>query len=249
MRRWVLLVSVVGLIMAGAVSRAHDAGGGMATRWYETSRDSAHLAPKPSEEAGAVVQVYGARAWGWRGYFGVHTWIATKAPNAESYVVYEVIGWRKYRNQSVVAIHYATPDRRWFGSKPELYVDIRGDKAEALVDRVDAAARTYPFADDYTVWPGPNSNTFTAHVARAVPELALDMPPTAIGKDYLNATLFDAAPSGTGYQTSLFGLLGVMIAVEEGLEVNVLGLTFGIDPGDLAIKLPGVGRLSLLDRQ
>ena len=26
-------------------------------------------------------------------------------------------------------------------------------------------------------------------------------------------------------------------------EVNVLGLTFGIDPKDLAIKLPGLGRL------
>jgi len=247
MRRWVLAFGIIGLIMAGAVGRAHEAGGGVATRWYESSRESAGLAPKPSEETGAVVQVYGARAWGWRGYFGVHTWIATKAPDAESYVVYEVIGWRKYRHQSVVAIHFAAPDRRWFGSLPERYVDIRGNEAEALIDRIDAAARSYPFAESYTVWPGPNSNTFTAHVARAVPELNLDLPPTAIGKDYLNGTIFDAAPSGTGFQTSLFGLLGVMVAVEEGLELNVLGLTFGIDPGDLAIKLPGVGRLSLRD--
>jgi hypothetical protein len=44
-------------------------------------------------------------------------------------------------------------------------------------------------------------------------------------------------------QVSLLGVLGVLAGVEEGLEVNVLGLTFGVDPGDLAIKLPLAGTL------
>jgi hypothetical protein len=35
----------------------------------------------------------------------------------------------------------------------------------------------------------------------------------------------------------------VLVAIEEGIEVNVLGLTIGIDPLDFAIKLPGLGRL------
>ena len=52
-----------------------------------------------------------------------------------------------------------------------------------------------------------------------------------------------SAPSGTGYQVSLFGLIGLLAAREEGLEVTILGLTFGIDPLDLAIKLPGVGSI------
>jgi hypothetical protein len=74
--------------------------------------------------------------------------------------------------------------------------------------------------------------------------LGLDLPPTAIGKDYLGLTSVAASsPSGTGFQVSLAGVLGLMIGVEEGLEVNVLGLSFGIDPLDLAIKLPGIGRL------
>jgi hypothetical protein len=38
-------------------------------------------------------------------------------------------------------------------------------------------------------------------------------------------------------------VLGATLAVEEGLEVNILGLTFGLDPLDLAIKLPGLGRI------
>ena len=57
--------------------------------------------------------------------------------------------------------------------------------------------------------------------------------------------LVAGTPSGTGYQVSLFGLVGVLTAVEEGLEINLLGLSFGIDPLDLALKLPMAGRISL----
>jgi len=77
-----------------------------------------------------------------------------------------------------------------------------------------------------------------------VPELGLDLPPTAVGKDYLGPGSFLArSPSGTGYQVSLFGLLGVLIGREEGIEFNLLGLGFGIDPLDLALRLPGLGRV------
>ena len=79
-----------------------------------------------------------------------------------------------------------------------------------------------------------------------MPELRVDLPPTAIGKDYLpGGALVAGTPSGTGYQVSLFGLVGVLAAVEEGLEINLLGLSFGIDPLDLALKLPMAGRISL----
>jgi hypothetical protein len=90
------------------------------------------------------------------------------------------------------------------------------------------------------MYPGPNSNTFTAWVGRLVPELKLDLPPTAIGKDYLGDSLVAKAPSGTGFQ---FSVLGLLAGVEEGIEVNVAGLTFGIDPLDFALKLPGIGRV------
>jgi len=86
---------------------------------------------------------------------------------------------------------------------------------------------------------------FTAHVARQVPELKVDLPPTAIGKDYLtNGDVVARAPSGTGWQVSLFGALGVLAGVEEGIEVNFLGLVFGVDPLDFALKLPIVGRVA-----
>jgi hypothetical protein len=80
-------------------------------------------------------------------------------------------------------------------------------------------------------------------VVREVPELRVDLPPTAIGKDYLGMMPLALTPSGTGGQLSVLGVAGVAAGWEEGLELNLLGLTFGIDPRSLSIKLPLLGRI------
>jgi len=201
------------------------------------------LAPDPAATPEAVVQVYGARCSGWLGYFGVHTWIAVKPSGARAYTVYEVIDWRLRRSGSAVAIRKRAPDARWAGNVPTVLASRRGDGVDALIERIDRAAREYPYAAEYAAWPGPNSNTFTAHIARAVPELGVDLPPTAIGKDYLGDRLLATAPSGEGLQLSLFGLLGVLASGVEGFELNVLGLAFGIDPFSPALRLALLGRL------
>jgi len=201
------------------------------------------LAPDPATTPEPVVQVYGARCSRWRGYFGVHTWIATKPLGARAYTVYEVMDSHFRRTGSALAIRKRVPDARWFGHATRLLAEKRGAGVDALIERIDQAARAYPYARRYTVWPGPNSNTFTAYVARAVPELGVNLPPTAIGKDYLGRRLVATAPSGRGFQVSLFGLLGALVSGVEGFEINVLGLTFGIDPLCPALKLPLVGRL------
>lgn len=212
--------------------------------WRTASREPVGIAPNPALVKEAIIQVYGARAFNWRGYFGVHTWIAVKPTDAPHFTVYEVMGWRARHGQDVVAISNRSPDGRWYGAAPEILADLRGDGVDALIAKVDAAAHSYPYNDTYTIWPGPNSNTFVAHVARAVPELRLDLPPTAIGKDYIpNGKFFAETPSGTGYQFSLYGLLGLMVAREEGIEVNLLGLTFGLDLMNPALKLPLAGRI------
>jgi hypothetical protein len=126
---------------------------------------------------------------------------------------------------------------------PELYADKRGEGVDELIKRIDEAARTYPFAGEYGLWPGPNSNTFTAYLTRHVPELGVDLPGTAIGKDYLRDDIVHTPPSGRGLQVSLAGLLGFTASSVEGLEVNVLGLSFGVGPSGL--KLPFVGRIGV----
>jgi hypothetical protein len=201
------------------------------------------LAPDPKTTADPIVQVYAARAVRWRGYFGVHTWVAVKSRNASHYTVYEVNGWRLRRTGSAVSVSDRAPDSRWFGSRPELIAERRGDGVDELITRVEEAVEEYPYADTYRVWPGPNSNTFVAHVLRAAPELRADLPATAIGKDYLGPKFVAWSPSGTGAQVNVFGIAGALAGLEEGVELSVLGLTFGVDPLDLSLKLPLAGRL------
>lgn len=156
-------------------------------RFLEPVSVGESVAPHPAEYTDAVVQVYGANVWGLRGRFAIHTWIATKAENAANYTIYQVIGWRLRRHGSVVSISQGPPDKPWFGSEPVLLLDRRGDTVRDLVASVDEAARSYPFSSAYSMWPGPNSNSFTAWVGLQVPALELDLPFKALGKGWMEA--------------------------------------------------------------
>lgn len=211
--------------------------------WYQASREATGLAPDPAAEPRAVVQVYAARTFGWRGVFAVHSWIVVKPENAASYTRYDVVGWGGGR---VVRRNYAAPDARWYGNLPEILVDRRGPEAAALIPRIAAAVDSYPWPERYRSYPGPNSNTFVAHVGRSVPALGLDLPPTAIGKDYRDLSgAVGRAPSGGGVQLSLLGLGGILVAPAEGIEVNLLGLSAGLDLIEPAVRLPGFGRIGV----
>lgn len=208
------------------------------------SANSYGYAPLPVDFGEPVIQVYAARTRGTKKAVAVHSWVATKRQGAEFYEVSQVIGWRLRRGGTAVFMEPGIPDKDWYGNTPELLLDLRGAEAAALIDKIDAAVEAYPWAGEYTAWPGPNSNTFVSWVGLQVPELGLDLPSTAIGKDWRpieGAAGWSA--SGTGVQASLFGLLGATVGYEEGLEVNVLGLSFELDLFDLAIELPGVGRI------
>lgn len=166
-----------------ALSMAACSSGGS---WREASRESAGIAPDPEATEEAVLHVYGADAWGWRGWFAIHTWIAAKRSGDDTYRVYEVVGWRLNRGLPVVRIGPDIPDRYWFGARPTLLLEHRGDGVDELIDAVDAAARSYPWQSTYKAVPGPNSNTFTAWIAKSVPQLGLKLPFSAIGSGYVN---------------------------------------------------------------
>ncbi len=218
----------------------------VAADWRTASRDSSLIAPRPETTPEAVVQVYSARAFSWRGIFAVHTWISLKPKHAKKYTVYEVVGWHTLKGDTAIQIHQNEPDRYWYGARPEILSDLRGAEATAAIKGIKAAAAAYPYANTYITWPGPNSNTFTAFIVRHVPELKTDLSPLAVGKDFLPpGKILSRAPSGTGIQISIIGVLGVLISVNEGIEFNLLSLSFGIDPGDLAIRLPIIGKIGL----
>ena len=213
--------------------------------WRSATHRSAGFAPDPASHREPVVQVYASRAFAWRGAFADHTWIAVKPEGAASYTRYEVIGWYAGGGRSVVSeSSQRAPDAEWYGSPPRLVRDLRGAEAQAVIDRLQQAIASYPYPAEYRIWPGPNSNTFVAHLGRAIPELRLAMPSTAIGKDYVSLReIVGPSPSHTGFAVSLYGLAGVMAAWDEGVEVNVLGLVAGVDLRRPALKIPGIGRV------
>lgn len=237
-----MIAAAILLILALAIAffPRHD--------WQTADRSSAGIAALPEDVPEALVQLYTARAFNWRGLFAVHSWIATKEKNAGHYDVYHVVGFYLEQRGTVIVAEPGIPDGRWFNAEPTLLRELKGEKAEKAIPEIQAAAGTYPYARTYRAWPGPNSNTFISYILRRVPEIGVELPPHAIGKDWINdAGFFARSETGTGYQFSFFGVFGITLGRLEGLEINILGLNFGFDVLRPALKLPLIGRVGMKD--
>ena len=212
-----------------------------AASWRSADWSSSGILPTPSKDHEAVVYVMAARTGRWKGIFAHHTWLVLKPKGASHYARYDVVGWgRPVRKDNY------EPDGRWYSHDPRIIATLRGQAASRAIPKIRLAISRYPFAarGDYHVWPGPNSNTFVAFIARAVPALAGGLLPTAVGKDY-SESLFGSVPSGTGWQLSWRGIFGVSVAWIEGFEINLFGAVAGLDWRRPAIKLPGWGRIGM----
>lgn len=209
--------------------------------WSRANWSSSGILPPVAGEPGAVVHVLAGRTGGWKGVFAHHTWVVVKAAGATRYTRYDVVGWgRPVRTDNWAA------DGRWYGNTPTILVTLKGARAAEAIGHIEMAVADYPFSaiGSYRAWPGPNSNTFVAHIARRVPELAAGLLPTAIGKDFTPGRLYAGrTPSGTGLQVSVGGLLGLAVAWVEGVELSFMGAVAGLDLRRPALKLPGWGRV------
>ena len=191
----------------------------------------------------AVIEIYSARSARWRGVASVHTWLAMKRRHESTFSRYEVNGWNAKNRQSTIVKTNGTSDDYWYEYYPEKIFELVGPSAEAVIDAVEFEVSNYPYAKTYKAWPGPNSNTFIAYIARKIPAIAVDLPPTAIGKDYMEGFQITVPPSNRGYQMNINGLFGMTLSPEEGFEINIASAVYGIDINPPAIKLPAVGRL------
>jgi Protein of unknown function (DUF3750) len=235
-----LLTFLVLFLLPIAARAALTAFEDRARSWRDADWSSVGSLPPAASHPGARILVMSARTGRWKGIFATHSWVVLKRENARSWSRYDVVGWG-----NPVRTNGWAPDGRWFGDSPVAIADVRGAEAEALIPRIEAAIKAYGFAKagDYRVWPGPNSNTFVATMLRSVPELAVTLPPTAIGKDFRDGPFVGLTDSRTGVELSLWGLLGVKLGWVEGLEVNVMTLVAGLDLRQPALKLPGFGRV------
>jgi hypothetical protein len=201
------------------------------------------LAPGPDDNRESIVQVYAARSYEpLPRLVSVHTWIAYRREGEKQYTLYEAHRFNpRLSGRAVRTCQKDYPDRKWHGAEPTLLFEVRGEAADEAIEGIEQAVSIY--RDRYRLWPGPNSNTLIADLIRSVDALKVDLPPTAIGKDFLPGwRILAPAPSGTGWQVSLGGSLGVLVALEEGIEINLLGAVFGLDLNPPAFKLPIVGR-------
>lgn len=209
--------------------------------WSRADRSPTGLSPDPAATPEAVVQVFAGRAYRWRGIFAVHSWISVKPEGADRYTRFDVMGWGR-----PLRVNAYAPDSHWFGRVPDVVYELRGAAAQKVIPEILAAVEAYPHGDHggYGLWPGPNSNTFVAWVARRVPGFDPHLPPLAVGKDFAESWLaIMPTPSNSGWQVSAGGYAGLAFGRVEGLELHVLGSTLGIDIRRPALKLPGLGRI------
>jgi hypothetical protein len=208
--------------------------------WRDADWSSAGMLGPAGADPRARVLVMSGRAGGLKGIIAVHSWIVLKRANARDWTRYDVVGWG-----NPVRTDNWPADGRWYGSTPRIVADAVGGKAEALIPKIEAAVKDYQYhhAGDYRIWPGPNSNTFVAAVLRAVPELDAELPPNAIGRDFRAMPYAGLSDSRTGIEVNLWGVLGLKLGLDEGIEINVLGLVAGLDLRHPALKLPAFGRV------
>lgn len=210
--------------------------------WSDADWSSTGSLPPAADYPAARLLVFTGTTGSWKSVFAVHSWVVLKRAGASRWTRYDVVGWG-----SPVRTNGWAPDGRWYGNMPTALVDVSGAEAEALIPRVEDTVRHYAYrsAGDYRIWPGPNSNSFTAAVLRAVPELGVALPPNAVGRDFRPGFYAGWTDSRTGVEVNLWGYAGIKIGWVEGFEINLLGLVAGFDVRHPAIKLPGYGRIGV----
>lgn len=242
-RRKSIMLSLIALFLLPVAARAAlFAFEDRPRSWREADWSSMGSLPAAAAHPDARIIVMSGQAGGWKGAVAVHSWVVIKPKGAKNWTRYDVVGWG-----NPVRVNGWVADGRWYGSTPVVIADVKGEQAEALIPKIEAAVRDYKFsqAGDYRIWPGPNSNSFVAAVLRAVPELQATLPSNAIGRDFRPAPYAGLTDSGTGIEASLYGLLGVKLGWVEGVEFNFLGLVAGLDLRQPALKIPSFGRVAL----
>jgi hypothetical protein len=211
--------------------------------WRQADWSSTGILPDAKDMPRATIHIFSAATGGMKGAFASHAWIVTKEANAANYNRYDKVGWG-----TPVRKNGYPADANWYSNTPGIVVSVTGDEAARLIPKIEAAIADYPYSKPggYRIWPGPNSNTFVAHVLRSVPELGAVLPPHAVGRDYLpEGKLFALDKDGMDMHATLYGLLGISAGLRSGFELHVMGLVAGIDLARPAIKIPAIGRIGL----
>lgn len=210
--------------------------------WRDADWSASGVLPPAAAVPGARIHVLAARTGGAKGAVAVHSWLVYKRAGDARWTRWEVVGWgRPVRRDAYAA------DARWYSNAPAIVGTVDGPAAGRLIADIETAIDAYPWRGKgaYRIWPGPNSNTFVEHVLRVVPEIGVTLPPHAVGRAWLGVGLQAQRDPGGDLHLSAGGLVGLSVGARTGLELHLLGQTFGLDLRRPALKLPGIGRVGV----
>jgi hypothetical protein len=196
------------------------------------------LAPPPADET-TVAVLSGTLPHPMEG-IARHPWFAVRRAGEAAWTVYEVGGGGSEDDPFRHHPPYGDPILHglWRGARAERAADCIARVGPEVKARIEAG---------YVFYPGPNSNTFGDVVLRRC-KLGASLPSTSIGKDWRGLVGAGVTSERTGVQIET-PVLGVKLGLKEGVEVHLLGLSFGIDLWPPAIIVPlGPGRLGFADR-
>lgn len=169
-----------------------------------------------------------------------HPWLAVRRAHEQEWTIYEVPDVCQCGDNPFDHHPYLDPilHKVWRGAEADRAADCIAREAPAIIRHID---------DHYVFYPGPNSNTFGDAILRKC-HLHASLPATSVGKDWRGWAGAGVTSEGTGLQIET-PVLGLKIGLKEGIEVHIIGLSFGIDLWPPAIILPlGPGRLGFADR-
>lgn len=212
--------------------------------WRNADWSSAGILPRAPTKEEAAIYVLAARTGGLKGAFALHSWVVVKKPGSDRYDRYDKVGWG-----SPIRHNGYAADGRWYSNAPQIVASATGPEAARLIPLVEAAISDYRFSKsgDYRIWPGPNSNSFVAHVLRGVPELGVTLPSNATGRDYAPGFFsVDLAPDWRDIHVTFGGLIGFAAGARSGIEIHFAGLVAGLDFASPAVKIPAYGTVRLL---
>jgi hypothetical protein len=134
---------------------------------------------------------------------------------------------------------YSDPFADFTGGDIMVHGIIRGTAQEMSkkIDCLDRASREeHEQHPGYFPIPGPNSNTYVDYLLRecAIP---IELPSTAIGRDYRGIVGASLTESRTGvqFETPLFGL---RVGLVDGVEVHLLAFVLGLHFWPPGISVP-----------
>ncbi len=116
-------------------------------------------------------------------------------------------------------------------------VHYEPEELERVVACLTRAKREYHAAHpDYFPIPGPNSNTIIDYLLRRC-DIHVELPATAIGRDYRGPIGASVTSRGTGVQFETW-VVGAKLGLEEGVELHLFDLALGLHFWPPGITVP-----------